>query len=582
MNFSIGPRLRTAALTAMLPLALLLGAAPSYSQPPSPPTYYDEVFDAQGNVRPHYRGVFEIYSKMSNAEKKRFLRATKKDFRGDNALDPLPRLIPKSEFEELRKGVEQRGTALRMFLQDYYGGGKSWEKVIPPATLGRILARNGEQGFYGIVRPDQIAFPYGPDIIRTASGSWAVIEDNPGFIGGPGDLKMALDTLFRNKPEYKDAIRVQNDPMDYYREQVRRARQRAIPKDGKIVLYMTPPYADNEDVRLRKIYQELGVEVITPHTKSKLEVTSKGVFVKASDPASNASPERVGFMIVNGEHKWLDSTHPLARDAVAAAEADFLLQEKTTGKRLRAQLQEIARPDPATGRRNTQAIEAVLKDHGEDVWIREIRAANLPGLNEAILQGKVATNYSPGLDFIGDKEFYTYVDDLVRHYLKEEPVVTNLATQRFMKPDASGVLKVDEELMDRLFKKGEYKNNVIKIVDGRGGDGVYIGPKLKKSDIPDLIRKIRERPEAFIAQSFTPLSRVEDRIVDQRMVTIIDPMGAYVARTPWGRGVPATGDGKVNLSKKGREFAILVVDDVVAAPPSCLRTSRTVLENLSK
>ena len=57
---------------------------------------------------------------------------------------------------------------------------------------------------------------------------------------------------------------------------------------------------------------------------------------------------------------------------------------------------------------------------------------------DAINQGKVAMNYSPGVDFVGDKEFTMYVDDLVRHYLKVEPTVTSIATFEFAPVGADG------------------------------------------------------------------------------------------------------------------------------------------------
>ncbi|MBI3541715.1 MAG: hypothetical protein HY075_00350, partial [Deltaproteobacteria bacterium] len=88
-----------------------------------PDSHYDELFDESGEVRAHYAEVFKIYSRLSKEQRERIRKKSVKDFSGDNALLPLPRVIPEDEFEgTLKKGIEQRGTALRMFIEDYFSG----------------------------------------------------------------------------------------------------------------------------------------------------------------------------------------------------------------------------------------------------------------------------------------------------------------------------------------------------------------------------------------------------------------------------------------------------------------------------
>jgi hypothetical protein len=64
------------------------------------------------------------------------------------------------------------------------------------------------------------------------------------------------------------------------------------------------------------------------------------------------------------------------------------------------------------------------------------------------------------------------------------------------------------------------------------------------------------------------MSLLDDRIVDLRMIAQVGPDRVQVARTPWSRGIPNSGSGKVNLSLKGRdlrtsgrEVAVFVVED---------------------
>ena len=102
----------------------------------------------------------------------------------------------------------------------------------------------------------------------------------------------------------------------------------------------------------------------------------------------------------------------------------------------------------------------------------------------------------------------------------------------------------------------------------------------------EVAEKIRKSPESFIAQKYTHLSVIqplrkksffrkpeEGRIVDLRLITDVGPNDIYVTRTPWGRGVPLGGNGKVNLSDRGREFMVGLVPD--KSPPSAANCVRT-------
>ena len=64
-----------------------------------------------------------------------------------------------------------------------------------------------------------------------------------------------------------------------------------------------------------------------------------------------------------------------------------------------------------------------------------------------------------------DKLIYTYVPDLIRYYLREEPIIRNVDTWR-LEEDAAR-----EEVLDRLAEL------VVKPVDGSGGKGIVIGPR---------------------------------------------------------------------------------------------------------
>jgi uncharacterized circularly permuted ATP-grasp superfamily protein len=511
--------------------------------------------------------------------------------------DRLNSLITESEYATLERGVRQRGEALRLFLREYYGGGTSYQKVIPEDVLQRIVERSGDAGFKGLVQPDMIAFPYGPDIIRTPDGGWAVIEDNPGYIGGRGDLAVARKSLLKRQPEYKKAAAGSPDPMKYYENLVREARARAKPPGSKVIIYMVPPYPDHEDDRLQSLFKKYDVETVTPEdSKLKLGFDQEGAYVRKRKLGKDAPKERVGYIFINGEHKWVDPSHDSTEEALLISEAREFLKEGEVPKKYVAELREILE---GPGRPDVPRLRKLMKK-ADILWnTKLIERESAAGLMKAIYRGQVASDYAPGMDFIGDKEFYVYVDDLIRHYLHQEPTVKNLPTRRMTGAPALGdptlgrPLKLSDkspnpqlnhELFDELFGGDAYKSYVFKIVDGRGGDGVWIGAKMKPDEVVVLKEKIRAMPETFIAQKYTPLSKIEDRIVDIRMISQVYPDGMSVSPVPWGRGLPDTGNGKVNLSDQGREFTVLVVPDPEPASGNrhCLGAAAAILSGLRK
>lgn len=521
--------------------------------------YFNEVFNPDGTPRPGYAEILPFYQKLTPRQQLDFAKVTRKDFRGDNALDAMPRILTTSELTTLQKGVEQRGKAIQAFLQDYFAGNKEEiEKLIPQPVLDRIVARSQDTAWRGQVDPKQISFPYGPDIIRDAQGAWRVIEDNPGFIGGPGDLVLARESLMRRMPDYQKALNPVNDPMDFYRNLVKRYSALRSPADGRIVLYSVPPYPDREDRRLKRLFHSLGVDIVGPTTAKRIITDDSGVWV-TDGSGPKAKRERVGFVIMNAEHSFMDPTYPAAYERALVEEARGHLSERGQSAVAKAKLEKALTPDPKTGKLNLQEIRNALAQSDVQNSMSHYKKLAAKGLNEAILKGKVATNYTPGLDFIGDKEFYVYVDDMVRHYLKEEPVLKNLPTERFGTMNANGSVSLNRELVDKVFSNPS--RYVVKAVDGRGGDAVWVGAKISPEKFKEAKAQIEADPARFIIQEYTHLSVAGDKIVDLRMISAVDPKGVYVSGTPWARALPLNGDGKVNLSASGREMTVLVVPD---------------------
>lgn len=519
--------------------------------------YYDEIFDQDGNIRPHYRDIFPLYLNKSKDELDAIRRATTKDFRGDNALSALPRIMPQEEFDTVKRGVAQRGKALLLFLQDHYSGKKTYlDKVMPESVVKQIIERSGEAGFEGHIKPELIRFMYGPDIIRDAEGIHRVLEDNTSFLGGQGDLVIAKESLYKHMPELKEAFAGEptTDPMQFYRDLLARYRSEMKNPAERIVVYAVPPYPDKEDYRLKEIWKKLGVEWVTPSGgPSKLVKKPDGMYLETKVGKRTRS-EKVGYVIFNTEFYIADPSFPANREQFLFKEATEQLSYK--GKEalpptVRVGLERAMKPDPKTGKIDYRKIENILKMNSP--YNLGMEKGITPGLLEAIVSGQLLSNNTPGTEFINDKEFNMYVEDLIRHYLKEEPILRNLPTERLYITNEAGARVVDEKVIEKLEKN--WDKYVVKVVDGRGGDGVWVGPKLSESERADLLKRLRaDTSRETIIQGYTHPSVLGNDIVDLRVLSQVGYTGrgphpdVYVPDIGWSRAVGLGGDGKVNLS----------------------------------
>merc|ERR1712093_752860 len=96
----------------------------------------------------------------------------------------------------------------------------------------------------------------------------------------------------------------------------------------------------------------------------------------------------------------------------------------------------------------------------------------VPGLLGAYYAGRVKIVNGPGCGIIEDKELCSHVDKLVKHYLGEEPILRTIPTLSFA---------ADDGLLSSVFDDpGTQENVVVKRVDGRCGDAVWVGAKLSR------------------------------------------------------------------------------------------------------
>jgi uncharacterized circularly permuted ATP-grasp superfamily protein len=147
------------------------------------------------------------------------------------------------------------------------------------------------------------------------------------------------------------------------------------------------------------------------------------------------------------------------------------------------------------GRRPVDVIyRRVDDDFLDPLHFRPDSVIGCPGLLNAARAGHLTIANAVGNGVADDKLVYTYVPDLIRYYLSEEPLLSNVETHRLGEPD------VLEWVLDRLDQL------VLKPVDGAGGSGIVIGPQADEQTLAALRTQVEATPRGWIAQRPVALS----------------------------------------------------------------------------
>lgn len=180
----------------------------------------------------------------------------------------------------------------------------------------------------------------------------------------------------------------------------------------------------------------------------------------------------------------------------------------------------------------------------------------VPGLMRAWKAGKVGIANAPGSGVADDKAVYAFVPEMVRYYLKEEPLMLGVKTY----------LCMDEK--QREYVLNNIADLVVKPVNESGGYGIMVGPHSSKEKHKEFTRLIEKNPRNYIAQPTLSLStaptycdsRVVPRHLDLRPF-ILQGKDSWV--TPGGLTRVALREGSlvVNSSQGGGSKDTWIVED---------------------
>jgi uncharacterized circularly permuted ATP-grasp superfamily protein len=406
--------------------------------------FFDEMFAASGEPRPHYQTLHERFSTLSVGDMNERARAADISFlyqgitftvysedEGIERIFPfdlIPRIIPRREWELLERGLTQRVLALNQFLHDVYHEQRILKDKRIPAELV-FGASNFRREMIGINVPRNVyAHIVGTDLIRNHDGNYFVLEDNLRSPSGVSYMLENRQAMKRSFPRLFEQYGVA--PIDHYPQELLAMLRSVAPREvpDPTVVLLTPGIYNSAYFEHSFLARQMGIEIVEGrdlvcHDNRVYTRTTRGL-------------ERVDVIYRRVDDDFLDSL---------AFKQDSLL--------------------------------------------------GVPGLLNAYRAGNVALANSIGTGVADDKAVYAFVPEMIRYYLGEEPILQNVPTY----------LALNDK--DREYILANLDKLVVKAVNESGGYGMLIGMHASQAERAQFAEKIKANPRNFIAQPTVSLSR---------------------------------------------------------------------------
>lgn len=431
--------------------------SPNSNRPPSPTKmselfaryrldgYFDDMFEAPGRPRPHYRQLYEQLQGLSVQELARYQNQAARAFLdqgitftvyGDKQqterifpFDLLPRIIPNSEWRHIEQGVRQRIRALNAFLLDIYGA----QRIVREGIIPRELVEGAagfQKDFVGFRPPKDLYIHIaGIDLVRDSEGTYLVLEDN---LRTPSGVSYVLESrviMKRVFPSLFAQMRIR--PVDHYPNQLLENLRFLAPasREHPTVVLLTPGVNNSAYFEHSFLALQMGIALVEGQD---LVVESDRVYMKTTS----------GLQQVDVIYRRVDDA--------------FL--------------------DPEVFHRDS--------------------LLGVPGLVRAYHAGNVALANAIGNGVADDKAIYGYVPQMISFYLSESPILPNVQTYQCSVP------------ADRQYVLDHLPSLVVKAVNESGGYGMLMGPASTKAEQEEFRTRILQHPRNYIAQPIVSLSRL--------------------------------------------------------------------------
>ena len=147
------------------------------------------------------------------------------------------------------------------------------------------------------------------------------------------------------------------------------------------------------------------------------------------------------------------------------------------------------------GPRRVDVIYRRLDDDFLDPTVfRKDSLLGVPNLMKAYRAGNVTLANAVGTGVADDKAIYPFVEDMIRFYLSEDPILRNVPTY------------ICARKQDMLYTLDHLSELVVKAVNESGGYGMLMGPSSTEKQRSEFREKIQANPRNYIAQPVVNLS----------------------------------------------------------------------------
>jgi uncharacterized circularly permuted ATP-grasp superfamily protein len=169
--------------------------------------------------------------------------------------------------------------------------------------------------------------------------------------------------------------------------------------------------------------------------------------------------------------------------------------------------------------RGLQRVDVIYRRVDDDfidpLVFRSDSVLGVAGLVNAYRMGNVALANAIGTGVADDKVIYSFVPAIIRYYLGEEPILSNVPTYLACNPqDLTYILEHLPEL-------------VVKAANESGGYGMLVGPHATQVERDAFAAKLKADPRNYIAQPTIALSRHPSFVNDA------DLIGCHVDLRPY-------------------------------------------------
>jgi uncharacterized circularly permuted ATP-grasp superfamily protein len=238
---------------------------------------YDEMFEPSGAPRLHCGGLMqtlvatsapELVQYQSEADRAFLTQGITFTVYGDDQgterifpYDLLPRIITRSEWEPVERGLKQRLTAINLFLKDVYHEGRILTAGVVPRELIQSC-RHYRREMRGVpVHRDIYVSIAGTDLIRLQDGRFVVLEDNLRVPSGVSYMLANREVMKRVLPGLFDRYDV--SPIAHYGQALLATLRALAPhRPDPTIVVLTPGVGNSAYFEHAFLAREMGVALV--------------------------------------------------------------------------------------------------------------------------------------------------------------------------------------------------------------------------------------------------------------------------------------------------------------------------------